>query len=72
MFLMNRRQISSIIIRILNTYQVKKQGVASIREGASIRINTVFGLYKRGESEGGGSRGGGPEVVDLEELQVHH
>ena len=32
----------SIIPRILNIYQVKKQVGASIREGASIRINTVI------------------------------
>ena len=34
--------ISSIILRILNIYEVKKQRRASIREGASIRINTVL------------------------------
>ena len=33
--------ILSIIYRAFNIYQVKKQGGASIREGASIRINTV-------------------------------
>ena len=36
----------SNIPRILNIYQVKKQGRASIREGASIRINTVLLLYR--------------------------
>ena len=36
--------ILSIITRILNIYQVKKRGggAASIREGASILINTVY------------------------------
>ena len=33
--------ILSIIPRILNTYQVKKTGSASIREAASIRLNRV-------------------------------
>ena len=46
MFLMNRKQtlIFNIIPRVLNIYQVKKTGGVSIREGASIRINTVHGL----------------------------
>ena len=54
---MNRRQILiifnelktlvlSIIPRILNIYQVKKPGGVSIREGASIRINTVYKILK--------------------------
>ena len=34
--------ILDIITGILNIYQVKKQKGASIREGASIRINTVY------------------------------
>ena len=37
-----RTSILSIIPRILNIYQVKKQRGASIREGASIQINTVM------------------------------
>ena len=32
---------SSIIPRILNIYQVRKQRGASIREGVSVRINMV-------------------------------
>ena len=37
--------ILGIIPRILNIYQVKKAGGASIREGASIRINTVLSFF---------------------------
>ena len=35
----------SIIPTILNIYQDKKQGGASIREGASVRTNTVHHLF---------------------------
>ena len=41
--------ISSIILRILDVYQVKKEwgGGASIREGTSIRISTVHVKFKK-------------------------
>ena len=54
--------ISSIIPRILHIYQVKNRGGASIREGASIQINTV--IWSQFESD--------PKLKLLGQLIAYH